>query len=213
MIVPSNPKLYHIVHFDRLSSIIEDSYLWCDREIIKRSCSGTSIGMSKIKERRLNELKLDCYPELFVGDCVPFYFCPRSVMLYIISRGNHVELSYQNGQESIVHLQTDLYKSIEWAKHNNKRWVFTTSNAGSRYFKDSCNLADLKDIDWKAVNNLDWSDCRESKQAEFLIEQAFPWHLIDYIGVQNEKVLNVVDDILQNIDHRPKCGIEPKWYY
>ena len=132
MIVPSKPKIYHIVHFDRLASILVDNYLWCDREIISRDCAGTSIGMSKIKLRRLNELRLTSYPDLFVGDCVPFYFCPRSVMLYIISRGNHFELSYQNGQESIIHLQADLHKVIEWAEKNNKRWVLTTSNAGSR---------------------------------------------------------------------------------
>ncbi len=213
MMVPSKPKIYHIVHFDRLSSIIEDDYLWCDREIINRDCSGTSIGMSKIKHRRLHELTLTSYPDLFVGDCVPFYFCPRSVMLYIISRGNHFELSYQNGQESIVHLQADLHKAIEWAEKNNKRWVLTTSNAGSRYFRDSSNLVDLKEIDWKAVNTSEWSGCKENKQAEFLIEQAFPWHLVDYVGVQNEKIFNVVGDILQNINHKPKLGIEPKWYY
>jgi len=211
--VPTTPKIYHIVHFDRLPSIIEDKYLWCDREIIKRECSGTSIGMNKIKHRRLTELKLTSYPELFVGDCVPFYFCSRSVMLYIISRGNHFELSYQNGQESIIHLQADLYEAIEWARQNSKKWVFTTSNAGSRYFNDSCNIAQLKEIDWDAVNTLDWSGCKEKKQAEFLIEQAFPWHLVNYIGVQSERVLNKVSSILQNSAYKPKIGLEPKWYY
>lgn len=161
----------------------------------------------------MNELKLTSHPDLFVGDCVPFYFCSRSIMLYIIFRGNHSEINYQNGQESIIHLQANLHDTIEWAKQNNKRWVFTTSNAGSRYFNDSCNIAELKGIDWNAVNTLYWSNCKEKKQAEFLIEQAFPWHLISYIGVQNKKILNKVGDILQNSEHPPKLGIEPKWYY
>jgi CxxC-x17-CxxC domain-containing protein len=38
--------------------------------------------MNKIKERRL-KLPLSSHFNLFVGDCVPFYFCPRSVMLYV----------------------------------------------------------------------------------------------------------------------------------
>lgn len=213
MSVPTTPKIYHIIHFDRLPSIIEDKYLWCDREIIKRECSGTSIGMSKIKHRRLTELTLESYPHLFVGDCVPFYFCSRSVMLYLIWRGNHSELSYQDGQEFIIHLQADLYKTIEWAAQNNKKWVFTTSNAGSRYFNDSSDIERLKEIDWDAVKTSDWSGCREKKQAEFLIEQAFPWHLVNYIGVQSATVFNKVNSILQSSEHKPKLGLEPKWYY
>ncbi|MFN8587276.1 MAG: DarT ssDNA thymidine ADP-ribosyltransferase family protein [Candidatus Eisenbacteria bacterium] len=49
-------------------------------------------------KRRLEGLHLASYPDLFVGDCVPFYFCPRSVMLYLIYRGNHgADLSWRAG--------------------------------------------------------------------------------------------------------------------
>lgn len=58
--------------------------------------------MSSIKQRRLT-LSLNSDPDLHVGDCVPFYFCPRSVMLFLIHRRNQ-ELAYQGGQEPIVHL-------------------------------------------------------------------------------------------------------------
>jgi hypothetical protein len=90
MPVPAEPKIYHILHIDRLSSIIEDHQLWCDAEIARRSPSGTSIGMNHIKQRRLNELTLTSHPDLNVGDCVPFYFCPRSIMLYLIYQANHL---------------------------------------------------------------------------------------------------------------------------
>ena len=33
---PAEPKIYHIVHVDRLSSIIADGNLWCDAEIMRR---------------------------------------------------------------------------------------------------------------------------------------------------------------------------------
>ena len=84
MTVPAQPKIYHIVHVDRLPSIIADGYLWCDAEILRRVPPGTTIGMSSIKQRRLNELTLTSHSGLPVGDCVPFYFCSRSVMLYLI---------------------------------------------------------------------------------------------------------------------------------
>ncbi len=53
MTAPPHPKIYHIVHLDRLSSIIQDEFIWCDTEISRRNASGTVIGMSGIKQRRL----------------------------------------------------------------------------------------------------------------------------------------------------------------
>ncbi|PZP55639.1 MAG: DUF4433 domain-containing protein, partial [Azospira oryzae] len=146
MDVPAQPKIYHIVHVDRLASIIRDVFLWCDAEMQRRAqqgrASGTTIGMNGIKERRLT-LPLNSHPGLHVGDCVPFYFCPRSVMLYIIHQANHPELSYRGGQEPIVHLEADLHATVQWAQSSGRRWAFTTSNAGSYYFEDFADLADL----------------------------------------------------------------------
>lgn len=122
MTVPTQPKIYHIVHVDRLDSIVADGCLWCDAEILRRASPGTTIGMNSIKQRRLNELTLASHPDLYVGDCVPFYFCPRSIMLYMIDRGNHQELAYRGGQEPIVHLEADLHASVVWAQQNNQRW-------------------------------------------------------------------------------------------
>ena len=131
MTVPAQPKLYHIAHVDRLHSIAAEGHLWCDREVLRRAPQGTTIGMNSIKQRRLNELRLASHPELFVGDCVPFYFCPRSVMLYLIHRANDAELMYRGGQENIIHLEADLYAVVAWAQSPPRRWAFTLSNAGA----------------------------------------------------------------------------------
>lgn len=115
--------------------------------------------MDDIKERRLKELCLDSHPGLFVGHCVPFYFCPRSVMLYVISRANHPKLSYRAGQTRVVHLEADLRSTVVWAEEQNLRWAFTLSNAGARYFEDRSDLGQLDEIDWTAVEARDWRDC------------------------------------------------------
>ena len=162
MTVPRHPKIYHIVHVDRLPSIISDRCLWCDREISRRNSGGTAIGMTKIKARRL-QTALNSYPDLHVGDCVPFYFCPRSVMLYMFYMNNHPEITYQGGQGPIIHLVADFMRVIQWANSNKRRWVFTDSNAGSYYFNDYTNLKQLNAIDWNAVNAVSWSRCREKK--------------------------------------------------
>ena len=219
MPVPTQPKIYHIVHEDRLQSIIADGCLWCDTEIVRHSPPGTTIGMNRIKQRRLEELTLPSYPNLHVGDCVPFYFCPRSVMLYLIYQANHPDLDYRGGQAPIVHLEADLQETVRWADCNNKRWVFTLSNAGSRFFEDCCDLAQLDAINWDAVQTNRWggngvsSSVKEGKQAEFLMEHSFPWHLVERVGVYSQVIYHRVTNALTASDHSPQIEIRTDWYY
>jgi hypothetical protein len=213
MPVPREPKIYHIVNVDKLPSIIADGWLWCDAEIARRSSPGTVIGMDHIKERRLNELTLESHPDLHVGDCVPFYFCPRSVMLYLIYQGNHPDLAYHGGQGPIVHLEADLHQTVQWARECGQRWAFTLSNAGSRYFEDRSDLAQLGEVEWNAVRARDWRQCKEAKQAEFLIEGHFPWKLITRVGVLSQSVYNQVSRALRGIAHKPIVEVKPDWYY
>jgi hypothetical protein len=211
--VPPHPKLYHIVHVDRLQSIVADACLWCDAEVVRRNPAGTTIGMTGIKQRRLTELTLSSHPELHVGDCVPFYFCPRSVMLYLIYQANHPELTYRGGQAPIIHLETDLGATIAWANEADRRWAFTLSNAGSRFFEDRCDLANLDQIDWNAIHARDWRTCKDGKQAEFLVEQSFPLHLVERIGVYSEQQYRAVINSLPENGHRPRVEILRDWYY
>jgi hypothetical protein len=157
MSVPAQPKIYHILHVDRLESVLADGHLWCDAEVQRRSRPGTTIGMSTIKQRRLNQNFLMSRFGLKVGDCVPFYFCPRSIMLFLIHRGNDPELTYRGGQEPIVHLECDLRASVAWAEGAGRQWAFTLSNAGSSYFEDRADLAQLGEINWEAVTTDRWA--------------------------------------------------------
>ncbi|WP_440222483.1 type II toxin-antitoxin system toxin DNA ADP-ribosyl transferase DarT [Dokdonella sp. MW10] len=211
--VPPQPKIYHIAHVDRLPSIVASGGLLSDAVVQAQALGGTMIGMSHIKQRRLTELQLASHPGLFVGACVPFYFCPRSVMLYLIHRRN-AELAYQGGQASIIHLQADLGAVVAWANAQPARWAFTLSNAGSTYFEDRNDLACLGEINWTAVQATNWSGgLKEGKQAEFLVEQRFPWHLIERIGVQSAFVYNQVANALPAQGHRPTVEVLPGWYY
>ena len=225
MLPPAASKIYHIVHVDRLPSIIADGGLLCDAEIVRRAAAdpehdmGTTIGMGSIKQRRLNELTLTSHPDLYVGQCVPFYFCPRSIMLYLIHRANDPELTYRGGQGPIVHLELDLGGAIQWADQNGRRWAFTLSNAGARYFEDRASLAELGEIDWDAVQARLWSgkgishSVKEGKQAEFLMEGFSSWELVIRIGVKSQNVYGEVREFIQATDHKPHVEIKPDWYY
>ena len=218
MAQPAHPKIYHIVHVDRLASIAAGGYLLGDAVMAGRHGTGTTIGMSKIKQRRL-ALPVSCRPGLNVGECVPFYWCPRSVMLFLIHKDNDPELTYHGGQQPIVHLEASFQKTVEWAEQQEKRWAFTLSNAGAFYFEDRCELGQLKEINWDAVGTNWWSgrsissSVKEGKQAEFLIEECFPWTLVERIGVFSDAVANRVDQTLTRIAHRPAVETRRDWYY
>lgn len=102
MAPPSRPKIYHLLHVDKLSSVIAEGCIWSDAQVRTRRLGGTAVGLTDIKDRRLHANRLNSHPDLYIGQCVPFYFCARSVMLYILFRGNHPELTYKGGQDPIL---------------------------------------------------------------------------------------------------------------
>lgn len=217
--VPERPKIYHIIHVDRLASVVNDGHLWSDALMVARDPVGTTIGMNEIKARRLNELSLSSHAGLRVGECVPFYFCPRSVMLYLIRQANHPNLAYKGGQGPIVHLEVDLNAAVAWADAQPLRWAFTLSNAGAYYFEDRADLTSLAEINWPAVQTNTWagggipSSVKEGKQAEFLIENRVPWTVVERIGVISPAVAQQVAAAMTGATHRPVVEVRPGWYY
>ena len=209
---PQKLKIYHIVHIDRLEQILCDSFLYSDAHMRGKLNRGTTIGMNKIKERRQNTF-LRSYPDLTVGQCVPFYFCSRSVMLYVIHCGNHLDLAYKGGQNNIIHLEFDLHKVRTWAQDNNKRCVFTNFNASSSYFEDCSDFSQLGKINWKAIRTNKWENVKEEKQAEFLIEDKISFDLVERIGVCNSSIYQKVSVILDRSNIDKLTEIKNNWYY
>lgn len=132
---------------------------------------------------------------------------------FIIHQANAPDLAYKDGQGSIVHLQADLNAVVEWANQQQRRWAFTLSNAGSYFFEDRNDLANLHELDWQAIVANQWQSCKEGKQAEFLVEQSLPWHLVEAIGVYSQPTYQQVINTLQTTPHRPAVTLKPEWYY
>jgi hypothetical protein len=212
---PAQPKIYHITHVDNLASIVAAGYIEADGRRVGQGGDQTSIGMTEIKRRRLYEIAVSCHPDTMVGEYVPFYFCPRSIMLYILYMGNHPDLTYRGGQNPVLHMQVDMEAAIQWADEHNIPWAFSAQNAGTRYTDFYKSRNDLEKIDWDAVRSTDFRDplVKEGKQAEFLIHDTCPWHLVEKIGVFNENIFSQVNDILRNAQHKPIMKIERTWYY
>jgi hypothetical protein len=211
---PASPKIFHITHVDNLPSIVAAGKLRSDASMITRGGPQAAIGMSTIKKRRLS-LPVTCHTNDHVGDYVPFYFCPRSIMLFVIHCANHPDLTYRGGQAPIVHLQADLHQVIAWAEQRDRRWAFSLENASAGYASFRATTSELDQIDWSAVASTDFKAraVKEAKQAEFLVHRSFPWKLVEEVGVISSSVRAKTEEAIAGSVHQPPITVRPRWYY
>jgi len=212
---PASPKIYHITHVDNVPHIAKAGVLWSDAKRHELGLACKVVGMGEIKRRRIEELEVGCHAGTKVGEYVPFYFCPRSIMLYILHCGNHPDLDYHLGQRPIVHLEADLEATVAWAEANGVPWAFSDRNAGSRPAQFYKTLSDLHKVDWTAVAATGFRDSvvKEGKQAEFLVYGSFPWKLVEKVGVADEKVATHVRSTLRGDSLTPIVSVEQGWYF
>jgi hypothetical protein len=212
---PANPKIYHITHVANLAGIIANGGLSSDAAILRDGGPAQTIGMSAIKRRRLEELEVSCHPGTRVGEYVPFYFCPRSIMLFVIHCANHPELTYRGGQDLIVHLESDLHTVVRWTEQNCVRWAFSLTNAGARYTELRSSLQELDELDWTAIASKDFRDpdVKEWKQAESLLFGFFPLNLVERVGVRTAATQAVALRALTSAGIRVPVEVLPEWYF
>lgn len=212
---PSNPKIYHITHLRNLAGIVQAGAIYSDAKRLASELDCAIVGMSKIKRRRLTEIEVTCHAGTMVGQYAPFYFCPRSIMLYILRMGNHPELNYTEGQGPIVHLCADLTEAVRWATKRGVRWAVSDGNAGSFGANFYTGSSALAQVNWPAIATNKWTDpeIKEGKQAEFLMWDEFPWTLIEKVGVYSTHALAKATEALAVGEHVPTVKIESSWYY
>lgn len=204
----TNPAIYHITHADNLVNIVREERLWCDAQRIACGLVNTNIGYSHIKERRMRH-PVTVAAGGMLGNYVPFNFCPRSVMLYVVSEGHE---GYNNGQRPIVHLVS----SIEAILATGRPWFFTDRHADLGYARQFDSLDKLEEVDWTVMPIRQWggnTEVKEKRQAEFLVHDWCPWPAIEVIGVINQAVASQVQAALENVGHKPSVEIHPEWYY
>lgn len=204
--------IYHITHLRNLSKILDEGCLWCDNESKNRNLQAKGIAYDAIKERRARREVPTCKCG-FLSDYVPFYFAPRSPMLYAIHSGM-VE-SCEEGQEPIIHLVA----KAEVVAENSLPFTFTNGHAEMKPSEFYENLADLDKIDWELMKAQYWNDTADDqnrkwrRQAEFLVYNHFPINLIAGIGVISEEMKAVVETILDEKGTKIKVAVLPNWYY
>ena len=204
--------IFHITHIRNLPGILQNGGLWCDRVVSQRNLAHISIAHQHIKDRRAQK-QVPLPPNGMVADYVPFYFAPRSPMLYSIAHG-FVE-GYQGGQTCILHLVA----SAESVLQSGLAFVFTDGHAEmdiSHFYRD---LHNLNKIDWNIMQSRYWNDTNEDgdrkrrRQAEFLVHEFVPLSLVERIGTINQTTARQTATLLADFQPKPTVQVHPAWYY
>lgn len=173
----SRTAIYHITHIDNLPSIVADGGLWCDTERRHLLARHVTIAYENLKERRRRKA-VTVGAGGVLADYVPFYFCPRSPMLYAIAKG--YVTSYRGSQTELIYLVSSVERVIE-GEH---RWCFTDGHALEHFSNFYSDYHDLDKLDWPVIRNRYWQatlddpDRKRRKQAEFLVHRFFPLPLV-----------------------------------
>jgi hypothetical protein len=137
---------------------------------------------------------------------VPFNFCSRSVMLYVVHQGHQ---DYRGGQAEIVHLVTRVSRAVA----NGRLWAFTDRHAELGHALYYETATDLDKVSWQVMSERYWIDVKEERQAEFLVKEFFPWDAILGIAVMTQATLDKATQYIQTASHQPSVVLKPDWYY
>jgi hypothetical protein len=139
---PVPTPIFHITAIDNLRSIAQVGALLSKNIAVGKRITAGTIAYQHIQGRRAVR-RIPVAPGGTLHDYVPFYFAPRSPMLYTINNGNVPDCDYR--QDDIVHLVGHA-QAVLAAGH---RFVFSDIHAALDYAHFFDDLAELTQIDWR----------------------------------------------------------------
>ena len=205
----------HFTHVAHLATVIEQGLL-SDAAAHDAGVLAVEVGDLGIKDRRRSR-EMPVPPGGTVADYVPFYFAPRSPMMFSISKGNVP--SYQGSTARLIYLVT----SLEHLHGTGHEVVLSDRNAVYAYadFRvfDPADLIDDDFIDWDLMRQRDWYNTdaepqrKERRMAEALVHERVAWEAITQIGTQSEIVAAEVRAILAAARSSIPVYVRPEWYF
>jgi ssDNA thymidine ADP-ribosyltransferase, DarT len=195
-----------------LQSIAARNGINCFNSLVSNKIQRVSIAHQTIQDRRATT-SIPCGPGGFLHDYVPFYWAPRSPMLYAIHKGN-VE-GCTTAQGDIIYLVS----TAESVRDSDIGFVFTDGHAimaVSRFFDD---LDHLGQIDWPLMRERYWRDTAEDpdrkrrRSAEFLVYKFFPLALVHGIAVMRQTTITKVRELLGMVGSGIDVRARADWYY
>lgn len=202
--------IFRITHYDNLSLILKNGIHCPNSE--KASSGYVDIGHQNLIAKRGKRI-VPISPNGVLNDYVPFYFAPKSPMLYSIFKKN-VD-GFSGNQKDIIYLVS----SVETIIKAKLDFVFTDGHAYELISKFYNKIADLNRIDWHLMGATYWHNTEEDndrmrrRMAEFLVYQFVPVNCILAVVVQNEKTKHIVESVQNKCNTQIQTLIKPNWYY
>jgi hypothetical protein len=210
--IPYPTPIYRITHIQNLETILKRDGIFAPNMTPNDKLPHVAIHYEGIQQQRSCK-SVPCGPGGTVHDYVPFYFGPRSPMLYTISKGN--VQGYTGGQKQVIYLAT----TAQFIEKCGIKYVFTDGHAIMAYTSFFDNLSKLGRIDWSIIKSKWWNDTeiypdrKRKRQAEFLVYEKVPWNSIKIIIVMDNKIEDKVNSILNAYDSNIPVKVRRTWYY
>jgi hypothetical protein len=203
------PPIYHFTDLANIGSILAVGELRCHSTA---DCS-VDIADATIKSRRMSK-RVPCGPGGTLGEYVPFYFAPRSPMLFRIQHGGVENVSSDPAR--LVYLVS----STEAVVAAGREYVFTDGNAAAAFTEfhdDAEHLGEV--VDWPLMKATMWAntpadpDRRRRRGAEFLVHQALPFELVDKCCVYAAAARSAVAAAAADAGWEVEVRIRRNWYF
>lgn len=204
--------IYHITDKKNLPGILTQNGLYSKNKEKELTSAPVSIAYEGIQQRRA-ETEVSIHPFGTLHDYVPFYFAPRSPMLYAIHK-RKIE-GYTGSQQDIIYL----ISKVQIIETNHIPYIFTDGHAImalSEFYNQS---SDLDKIDRQILKETYWNDTEQDgdrkrrRQAEFLVKDFLPLHLLKGIAVKTIETETNVKKILERYGKILPVQVKYEWYY
>jgi len=207
---PQSAHIFRITHIDNVPWILEHGLY--SKNSPCQDPNFVSIGLQELIGKRPTR-QVDCEPWGALGDYVPFYFTPASIMLYNIATG-YGSVTQRPNREIVV-----IVSSIPRLIERELRYVFTTSHAyqhGAEFYEDP---ADLVKIDWKILCARDFKTDPEDPgkkgryQAEALVHSHVPTDAILGMACYNTSAQQVLEAEVARRQLTLPIKVQTSWYF
>jgi hypothetical protein len=172
-----------------------------------------NIGHTEIIDVRSNTMvRLPDYG--LMGEYVPFYFTPRSIMLYNIVTGYRVPEVPQINRSKLLVIRCLIDRLIQLP-----RWFFTDGQGNDMATKHYNDLKQLDQIDWHSIQRSNFSKSNEDYdrprryQAEFLVHQEVPITHIESLHVVDQSAANQVQATLEQNQSSLAVHVTPHYFF
>jgi hypothetical protein len=210
IISPQRALIFRIIHRDNLPWILSNG-LHCPNSN-RLDPNFVNIGNPSLISDR-NHVGVPIPPRGTLSDYIPFYFTPLSLMLLNIKTGYRGIQQRRNEEIAIV------VCSLQKLEQDGITFVFTDRHARlatTEFFGD---IADLYRIDWKILQNRDFSRDNndlgkmERYQAETLVHRHLPIDSLLAIACYNSRERDSVDALVKGGGLGLSVISRPGWYF